>query len=172
MNMKTILACAGALSLSLGVVACGDADEPANTAPEAPEGIAVTDGWMSLPAVEGNPAAVYFTISNTGDNQATLRSAAVMGAQSATLHDTVEYDFQQDMQELPAVPVMPGDTLEFVPGGRHVMAMNPDATLDPGSETEVTLTFAGGDKISFPVTIYASGDMPDGAATADAEAAE
>ena len=40
----------------------------------------------------------------------------------------------------------------------HVMAMELDDTLAAGGETEVTLTFVGGDKVSFPVEIRAAGD--------------
>ncbi len=51
-----------------------------------------------------------------------------------------------------------GDTVKFAPGGKHVMAMELDDTLAAGETTEVTLTFLGGDKLTFPATILAAGD--------------
>lgn len=152
-----------AASLAMALTACGGEapEEPTVSAPEAPAGIVVENGWMALPAVAGNPGAVYFTISNSSDKQATIRSAYVAGAESAMLHETAEYSGQMDMQELISQPVMPGESVTFEPGGKHVMAMNIDGALAAGGETEVTLTFAGGDKISFPVALYAAGTQPE-----------
>ena len=44
------------------------------------------------------------------------------------------------------------------PGGTHVMAMDLADTLAAGGETEVTVTFVGGDKVSFPAEVRAAGD--------------
>ena len=164
MNSKTILASTAALALILGTAACGgEADAPvADQAPEAPEGIAVSDGWMALPAVSGNPAAVYFTIANEGDSNRMIRSASVMGSQSAVLHQMGEWNLQPSMDELMQLDVPAGETIAFEPGSYHVMAMDVDDTLQVGGETEVTLTFVGGDKVSFPVEIRAAGDAPGG----------
>ena len=168
MFKSTIFRTFAAASLALSLAACGgDAPEEATTAaPEAPAGIAVSDGWMALPAVAGNPGAVYFTIKNDSDKQATIRSAYVQGAESAMMHETAEWSGQVDMQELISQPVMAGESVTFEPGGKHVMAMNLDGALAEGGETEVTLTFAGGDKVSFPVAIYAAGKMPEKAEAA------
>lgn len=164
MNSKTILASTAALALILGTAACGgETDAPvADQAPEAPEGIAVSDGWMALPAVSGNPAAVYFTIANEGDSNRMIRSASVMGSQSAVLHQMGEWNLQPSMDELMQLDVPAGETIAFEPGSYHVMAMDVDDTLQVGGETEVTLTFVGGDKVSFPVEIRAAGDAPGG----------
>jgi len=51
-----------------------------------------------------------------------------------------------------------GKTAKFEPGGNHVMAMGLDEALKAGDTTEVTLTFVGGDKVSFPATVLAAGD--------------
>ena len=160
MNRTRIFASLAAVSLALGTAACGGGtEEPAaEAAPEGPAGVSVADGRLNLPAVEGNPGAVYFTITNASEEQATIRAADMIGAESGLLHETAEWSGEVDMQELFTVPVMPGETLAFEPGGKHVMVYNLDPSLAVGGETEVTLTFAGGDKISFPVKILAAGD--------------
>lgn len=163
MNSKRILASTAALGLVLGTAACGD-----NTADEAEvvadadcvPGIEVTDGWLSLPAVEGNPAAAYFTVTNTTAQPWTIRSADLLGAQSAMLHETSEWSREMDMQELIQQSIEPGETLSFSPGGKHVMVMGLPADMAAGSEGEVTLTDVRGDKCSFPVEIRAAGDAP------------
>ena len=144
---------------AIGLSACGgetEAPVPAN--PDAPPGISVSDAQMNLPAVAGNPAAVYFSITNDSDQQAIVRAANVAGAESAMMHQTAKWDNQSDMQEVFQLAVPARETLILEPGGLHVMAMNVAEDLAPGDTTEVTLTFVGGDKISFPASILAPGE--------------
>lgn len=162
MNTKSILASVAAIGLALGTAACGgETEEPAvDAAPDAPEGIVVTDGWMALPAVAGNPGAVYFNIENTSERNRMIRAADVLGAESAMMHEMGTWNLQPSMDEVMQLDVPAGESIAFEPGGYHVMAMNLADTLEAGGETEVTLTFVGGDKVSFPVEIRAAGDEP------------
>ncbi|MGB3797845.1 MAG: copper chaperone PCu(A)C [Alteraurantiacibacter sp.] len=163
MNTKSILASAAVLGLALGITACG-AEQPeevevvADT--DCAPGIEVRDAWLALAAVEGNPAAVYFDIENTGATSRMIRSASVLGFGSAALHQTSEYNFAPSMDELMQVEVPAGETLAFEPETMHVMGMSPDNSLEVTDETEATLTFVGGDKCSFPVEVRAAGDAP------------
>lgn len=159
--MKSVRLLAGAATLMLltSLTACGaEPEAPVATEPDAPAGIAVSDAWLALPAVSGNPGAVYFTISNASDRSATIRAADMLGAASAMMHETTTWNMQTDMQELIQLPVPAGEDLVFAPGGKHVMVFDLDESLAVGGETEMTLTFAGGDKVSFPVAIRAAGD--------------
>ena len=159
MNTNRLLGGLAALSLTFAAAACGSEPEaPVSTAPDAPEGVSITDGRLLLPAVAGNPGAVYFTIKNDGENDVMIRAANVAGAASAMMHQTAEWNLQVDMQELMQVAVPRDSEVVFAPGGMHVMAMDIDETLAVGGETEVTLTFVGGDKASFPAEIRAAGD--------------
>lgn len=164
MPVSALIRSIASVSLAVSVVACGsDApEEEVDAAPEAPAGITVENGWMALPAVSGNPAAVYFTISNGGAAETSLAGAFVAGAQSAMLHETMAMDGMMAMEEMSSTAIGAGETVTFAPGGKHVMAMNLADDLAAGGTTEATLTFATGDKVSFPVTIYAAGEMPEG----------
>ncbi len=156
---KTLLAAMVPAALMLALAGCNSEPEvPVDATPDAPEGITVTDGQLNLPGVAGNPGAVYFTITNAGTEMQMIRSAHVAGAESAMLHGTSEWSRQVDMQEMTQVAVQAGETLEFAPGGKHVMAMGIDPALQPGGEVEVTLTFVRGDKVSFPARVLAAGD--------------
>lgn len=156
---KAFIASVGSVALALGLAACSSEPEtPVEAAPEAPEGITVTDGRMNLPAAAGNPGALYFTIANDGTEQQMLRAADIPGAQSAVFHETAEWSGQVDMQELLQVPVPAGETVVFEQGGKHVMVMGLPEGLEAGGEIEVTLSFVRGDKVSFPVRVLAPGD--------------
>lgn len=157
---------------ALGPIACSSEPEdtapaeagvePAATDPDAPEGISVSGGRMTLPAVAGNPGAVYFTVSNTGDTDLAIRSVSVVGAEMAMLHQTRTASGRAGMEGVDEVPVQAGEEVAFAPGGLHVMAMNLDDGLQQGGETEVTLTFANGDKVSFPAEIVGPGAADSG----------
>jgi copper(I)-binding protein len=71
------------------------------------------------------------------------------------LHTTVEGGA---MQEATQVLVAPGQTVKLEPGGSHAMAMNLADTVKAGDKAEVTLTFVGGAKMSFPADVRAAGD--------------
>jgi copper(I)-binding protein len=158
MGTAVLAVCAAACSPEADTPAPPEAGTPMPADPDAPAGISASDGWMSLPPVSGNPGAVYFTISNAGDAATTIVAASLLGAERAEMHETVSTGQQMTMQELAEIPLPAGEELVFAPGGKHVMAFGLGDSLAVGGETELTLSFASGDKISFPVAIRAPGD--------------
>jgi hypothetical protein len=158
--MKSAILASAALAITvIGLSGCGEqASDGTEAAPDAKPDITVTDGRLILPAVKGNPGAVYFNITYDGDETAVLRAASVQGAKSAMIHETFETDGEMSMGDALPTNLKKGDTVKFEPGGKHVMAMDLDDALAPGATTEVTLTFLGGDKMTFPATILAAGD--------------
>lgn len=156
---KAILASVAGVALAFGVAACSnEAEVPVDAAADAPAGLTVSDARMNIPAVAGNPGAVYFTLTNGGSEALMLRSASVVGAESTTLHATSEYAGQMTMAELVQLPIDPGESLTFEPGGNHVMVMGLPEGLEPGGEMELTLTFLRGAELTFPVRLLAPGD--------------
>jgi copper(I)-binding protein len=157
--MRTGIWMASALALAgLGLASCGEKPEQAETAPETPDGISVTDARLMLPAVKGNPGAIYFDIKNDSDKSMMIRTVSVAGAGSAMLHQMGTWNNQPSMDEIVQIAVPPGGGLKFEPGALHVMASDLADTVTAGSTAEVTLTFVGGDKISFPAEVRAAGD--------------
>ncbi|WP_347303947.1 copper chaperone PCu(A)C [Croceibacterium sp. TMG7-5b_MA50] len=150
---------AGAAMLPAACSQQEPAAEPTEAAaPEAPSGIAVTEGRLVLPPVGGNPGAIYFTIVNGGDADVQIAAANVTGAGMAMLHTTRTEGGTTSMAHLTQVPVAAGETVSFAPGGMHVMVSDLGPGLTVGSQAEVTLTFADGDKVSFPAEVRAAGD--------------
>jgi len=153
--MRNSIWAALALSLAaLGPVACDRAEAPADTSPEAPDGVEVSNGRLMLPAVGGNPGAVYFDLANNGERDLMIRAASVQGAGSTAMHTTEE----TGMQEILQIMAKAGETTKFEPGGYHLMANDLAETVVAGGEAEVTVTFVGGDKVSFPAQVRAAGD--------------
>ena len=121
--------------------------------PDAKPGIALQAGLV-LPAVKGNPGAAYFTLDNASGKTAVLAKVSIDGAASTAMHRSKG----GTMDSVERVEIAPGASLTFEPGKLHVMVFDLDAKLQAGGETEMTLSFADGDKLSAPLRIEAPGD--------------
>lgn len=121
------------------------------------EGLSVGNARLVLPAVPGNPAGVFFDLSYTGAHEIALETASVERASGAMIHDVVERDGMTQMVPLGALALKSGDTVEFAPGGKHVMAMQLDRAVAAGDTVEVSLGFAGGRTARFSATVEPAG---------------
>lgn len=158
--MKNSIFAACALGVAaLGLAACGEtAEAPAAEEESGIPGMTVSNARLVLAPVAGNPAAVYFDLAYDGDKSLAIRKADVEGSDGTMIHEYGEFDFKVQMMEALPIVVNKGDTLEFKPGEKHVMAMKPSADLKPGGTTDVTLTVAGGKTMTFPAEIRAAGE--------------
>jgi len=57
------------------------------------------------------------------------------------------------MEPVPRLEVAPGTSVEFSPGGYHLMLMKRQSPIDLGDEVTVTLVFADGQR--FPIIFEA-----------------
>lgn len=156
--MRPALLAIAPIALAVSIGGCKEQAQPpaaaASSAPDAKPGLAVAEGTLVLPAVKGNPGVAYFTLSNAGSAGAALAAISVDGAAKAEMHETKG----GSMAPVDQVAVPPGGGAKFAPGGLHVMLFDLDPKLTAGSSTEMTLTFADGDKLSAQLAIKAAGD--------------
>lgn len=133
------------LAVSLLLSACQQpAGQHGQAAPDGKPGFAISDGRLVLPAVSGNPGAAYFKLTNNSGKDAAIAAIAVDGVWKSEIHDSSG----GGMTALREVPVKAGETVEFAPGGKHLMAFELAPEIDPAHTVEMTITFADGDKIS------------------------
>ena len=156
--MRNTLFAAALATAALGLAGCGESPATDQAAETGIPGMKVSNARMVLAPVAGNPAAIYFDLAYEGDRNLALNRAEVKGAKSAMFHDYGEYDFKVQMMEMLPQPLKKGDKLEFKPGSKHLMAMEPEATLKAGGQTEATVIVSGGKRHTFPVEIRAAGD--------------
>lgn len=150
-----------ALAVGLGSLALGacskDASNGQAAEAEADIGITASNVRLVLPVVKGNPGVVYFEVINNVRDYAVLRKVEVAGAGETMLHNTRDNNGVSEMVNLPPVNLPLKETITFEPGGKHVMVMEVGETLQAGGTTEITFTFAGGDKLSVLAPIEAMG---------------
>jgi len=134
-----------ALVLAIAAAGCGSG------ATASPTGPAVTDAWVRLPAPMQSFAAAYFTVSG-GSQADSIVGAASPIATDVSLHQTVtDASGMTGMEAVDRVDVPAGGTVEFAPGGFHVMLDGLTGTLSVGQTVELTLTF----EHAGPITVQA-----------------
>lgn len=144
---------------ALALAACQQ-QAPAPAAPEGTPGVSVTNARVILPAVRGNPAAIYFDLAYTGTGQAVLEAVDLAGAAKAEMHDSVSAGGAARMDTLPSAVIDRTAAVHFAPGGKHVMAFDLDPSLSAGGKSELTLVFKGGDKVNVAAALEAPGSAP------------
>jgi periplasmic copper chaperone A len=113
-------------------------------APATAGTLAVSGGWLrALPA--DLPAGGYFTLHNGGGKAVTLTGATSAGCGMIMLHKSEKIGGMDHMSMVESLDIAPGATLEFKPGGYHLMCMQP--ALKAGTTVPVTLHFADGAEV-------------------------
>ena len=153
---------AAVLGATVVLAGCGD-DQPESTYGQQDEagvipGLEVSNARLVLPPVEGNPAAVYLDIAYSGDKGIALSGAEVEGAGMAEIHNTMEWNREMTMSKANPIPLRKGDTLSWVPGETHIMAMEPTGAWKAGDKVKVTFKLAGARTHEFEATVEEAGE--------------
>ncbi len=122
------------------------------SAAAAPPPITITGAWMrALPG--GLPAGGYFVLHNQGSAPLALTGASSPACGMLMLHKSDSMSGMAKMEDITHIDVPAGGTLNFAPGGYHLMCMNPTAAMKPGGKVSVTLQFAGGASLTTPFNV-------------------
>ena len=121
----------------------------------------VESAWIrEAPATAGSLAG-YAVLSNAGG-----KALSVVGAQSAAfaqvqMHESLTENGVAKMRELGRLEIAPGAKVEFAPGGKHFMLINPKPGLKAGDAVAVKLKDSNGCEttVQFKVGSGAAGAM-------------
>lgn len=109
--------------------------------PAAPA-VSVEKAWVRLPAVQGQPAAAYFTLQASG-GEAVLTDVSSPAAERIELHESRNEDGVSRMVPLARVEMASGTDVVFDPGGKHAMVFGLGPEVRPGGTVPLTFSFAG-----------------------------
>lgn len=109
-------------------------------------------------ATVADSAALYMTLRNDNDQPDELIRVDCTCAGSATLHrGGIGTDGTVDMSDAASVAIAADDSVEFGPGGDHVMLEGLEEPLVEGESVEFHLVFASGtQRVAVPVVSLAS----------------
>lgn len=104
--------------------------------------LSIEDAWIrALPPGAGMTAG-YLVLSNTASTPVTLTGASSDAFNDVSLHETRVAGGISRMRHIEAFVVPANSTVEFAPGGRHLMLMGPSRSLAEGDKVQITLHFA------------------------------
>jgi copper(I)-binding protein len=98
-------------------------------------------------------AAVYLSLTNDTHDVVTLVGAGTAIANTTMIHQSYEEDGIMKMDHVISLPVTPGETLEFSPGGYHIMLMGLARPLEQGDVFPLTLSFENRDPVEVIVEV-------------------
>jgi copper(I)-binding protein len=121
-----------------------------------PVAVAISGAWVrALPPGQPNTAA-YLTVTNAGAAAVSIVGARAPIAERAEIHTTREVDGLQRMVQLEQLPLAPGESLTFVPGGTHLMLLGLKQMPAPGDEVDLCLLLAEGAEVCTVATVRRS----------------
>ncbi len=113
------------------------AETPANEAfPKA------TDLWLRAAPPGAGMLAAYGTLTNDTDKTQVLTGAWAPDFGMAEIHKTVIVDGMARMRHQPEIVLKPGQTVQFKPGGLHIMLMQPKKDFQVGEKAKICLIYA------------------------------
>jgi copper(I)-binding protein len=140
----------GLLAMAPMMVRCGGGTPNQQSPQAAPSGYQEQSALASLgilnaklrTPVAGRPSAAYLGIENQG--QAADRLVSIRSADFARveIHDTQNDGGMKKMVKLDGVDIGPGSTVDFAPGGKHLMLFDPTRQLKNGDTVSMDLSFA------------------------------
>ncbi|MBU3069452.1 copper chaperone PCu(A)C [Aestuariicella sp. G3-2] len=108
--------------------------------------VSIGDARIRLPLPGQTTAVVYLTLHNSSSQALTVTEVKVPGSERAELHQHLHENGMMKMRAVESIPVAAGETLEFTPGGYHIMAF--EMVAETRQLYPVTLVFADGRQVS------------------------
>jgi copper(I)-binding protein len=126
----------------------------------ADRGIAVPEAWARASAGAATTGAAYVTLVG-GAQTDQLVGASTPIAVTAEVHETISDGGIMRMRPVAAVPIPPGKTVTFAPGGYHIMLIDLQHPLTAGERFPLTLKFAHATPVTVQVTVRGLGGPTD-----------
>jgi len=104
----------------------------------------VSEAWVRLPAVAGQPAAAYFTIRGGRSAKSLVRMESALAAKTEMHQNMHGMQGMTSMAPLDHVDVPAGGIVQFKPGGNHAMLFGLDPAIKPGTAVPIRLGFSDG----------------------------
>jgi len=110
------------------------------TASAADSAIKVEKAWARATTAAGATGVVYLTLVNGGAEADRLTGISTPVA-TAGMHVMVMEGSVMQMRAVDALDVKPGDSIEFKPGGLHIMLTKLKEALRQGDQFPIALAF-------------------------------
>lgn len=110
--------------------------------------IIVEGAWVRMPPPVADTAAGYLTLKNRGDHKVMVTSVECDVAATPEFHSMKVHDGMVHMQKMEEVAVPAGGSLEFAPGGDHLMLKELTRELRAGDHVMLKISTSDGESIA------------------------
>lgn len=122
----------------------------------------VTDAYVRFSPVAANPSAAYFTLHG-GQQDVSLIGVSSEVAIRSEMHESMGSGGMAAMKPIMSVPVPAGATVNFEPGGKHVMLWKINPGIKPPKHIILNFAFSNGERLQADAPLVAAGDAAPGA---------
>ncbi|WP_455199641.1 copper chaperone PCu(A)C [Kaarinaea lacus] len=130
---------------------------PAMTVFASDGDVMIHDAWVREAPPNAKMLAGYFSIMNHGAQSKSLVGANSPQFERVELHRTVMEGGMAKMVPQDSIEIPVGQTVNFEPGGLHLMLINPVKPLKAGDSVELTLKFNKGATIKVEAIVKKGG---------------
>jgi len=118
------------------------AEQPVRAGSQA--GVIIENAWVrAMPPSQPNTAA-YLTVRNEGETRLQIVGATSEPHARVEIHTSREVDGMVSMARLQEVILEPGQSVQFAPGGMHLMMLGLNKMPAPGEQVKLCLVFDSG----------------------------
>ncbi len=104
----------------------------------------IASAWVRLPAVYGQPAAAYFAMMGGRHDVKLVRIESALAARTEMHESMASMQGMTTMKPLDHVDVPADASMQFKPGGNHVMLFGLDPVVKPGTAVPLRFGFSDG----------------------------
>jgi copper(I)-binding protein len=120
--------------------------------------LTISKAWSRATPANAKAGAGYLMIKNAGETDNVLLSAESDIADKTEIHTMSVNDGVMTMREVESGVVIPaGESVEFKPGGFHIMLIGLKSPLEEGKMVPVTLNFANGEQVEVMLNVAGMG---------------
>jgi copper(I)-binding protein len=119
----------------------------------------INNPWSRATPKGAQTAIGYMTIKNNGTTPDRLTGGSIDVADRFQLHAMTMENGIAKMRELSDIEIKPGQTIEFKPGGSHVMFVNLKRPLSKGDHINGTLVFERAGRVQIEYSVEGIGDQ-------------
>lgn len=119
------------------------------------DGIVVSAEWARPILVAGRPGGAYFHVQNNGSEDDKLIRATSSISPRVEIHEHTMKDGVMRMSQVMGIEVPAGSSIEFKPGGYHIMLFGTDKKYGVGDKIDLTLEFEKAGTVEKTVEVFA-----------------
>jgi len=120
--------------------------------------VEINDAWISDAPPSAKIRAGYLTMHNPGEHEIVIKSFSSKDFARIELHKTTLKDGMMKMEEIKNLTLKSGESIEFKPGGYHLMLFSPKEKLKKADKVRISVQLSGDETTFFTATVQKRGD--------------